>query len=99
VSQSVKSWTASVGMVVMLAAVPAAFATIQTPGVSSADVCAGAGGRHVDVGGCTNVTHDVGVGVAVAADDDAAAQAAAGQPPCYTPAGVAYYTPGDAPCT
>jgi hypothetical protein len=50
------------------------------------------------LGGCTNVTHDVGAGVAVAGDDDAAAHAAAGQPPCYTPAGVPYYTPGDAPC-
>ena len=31
-------------------------------------------------------------------DDEAAAQAAAGQPPCYTPAGVPYYTPGADPC-
>lgn len=35
---------------------------------------------------------------AVAEFDDAAAQAAAGRPPCLTPAGVPYYTPGDAPC-
>jgi hypothetical protein len=85
-------------MVVALAAVPAAIATIQTPAVSRADVCADAGGRHVDVAGCTNVGSDVAVGVAVAGDDEAAAQAAAGQPPCYTPTGVPYYTPGDAPC-
>jgi hypothetical protein len=26
------------------------------------------------------------------------AAAAAGRPPCYTPQGVPYYTPGDAPC-
>jgi hypothetical protein len=97
VSQTMRSWTAGVGMVVMLAAVPAAIATIQTPGVSRADVCADAG-RRVNVGGCTDVAHDAVVGGAVAGDDDAAAQAAAGQPPCYTPAGVAYYTPGDAPC-
>jgi hypothetical protein len=97
-SQMIRSWTAGLGMVVALAAVPAAVATIQTPGVSKADVCADAGGRHVDVGGCTDVAGDAAVAGAVAGSDDAAAQAAAGQPPCYTPAGVAYYTPGDAPC-
>jgi hypothetical protein len=98
-SQLIRSWAAGIGMVVVLAAVPAAIATIQPTAVSNADVCAGASGRHVAAGGCTNVGHDAAVGVAVAADDDAAAQAAAGQPPCYTPAGVPYYTPGDAPCT
>jgi hypothetical protein len=98
VSQWLRSWGAGIGMAVLLAAVPAAIATIQTPGVSRADVCAEGGGRHVDVGGCTNVVGDVAVGVAVAGDDEAAAQVAAGQPPCYTPTGVAYYTPGDAPC-
>jgi hypothetical protein len=35
---------------------------------------------------------------AIATDDDAAAQAASGQPPCYTPQGVPYYTPGLDPC-
>jgi hypothetical protein len=98
VSQCVRSWAAGIGMVVVLAAVPAAIATIQPPGVSRADVCAEGGGRHVDVGGCTNVAGDVAVGVAVAGDDEAATQAAAGQLPCYTPTGVPYYTPGDAPC-
>ncbi len=97
-SRRIESWAAGLGMVVILAAVPAAIATIQTPAVGRADVCADAGGRHVDVGGCTNVGSDVAVGVAVAGDDEAAAQAAAGQPPCYTPTGVPYYTPGDAPC-
>ena len=97
-SQWLRSWGAGIGMAVLLTAVPAAIATIQTPGVSRADVCAEGGGRHVDVGGCTNVVGDVAVGVAVAGDDEAAAQATAGQPPCYTPTGVAYYTPGDAPC-
>jgi hypothetical protein len=96
--QNIKSWAAGFGIVAVLAVAPAAFATIQTPAVSGADVCAGAGGRHVDVGGCTSIARDAAVGVAVANDDDAAAQAAAGQPPCYTPAGVPYYTPGDAPC-
>jgi hypothetical protein len=98
-SQLIRSWAAGLGMAVVLAAVPAAIATIQPTAVSNADVCAAAGGRHVDVGGCTNGVHPAAVGVAVAADDDAAAQVAAGQPPCFTPAGVPYYTPGDAPCT
>ena len=95
---SVRSWVAGFGMVAVLAAVPAAIATIQTPAISGADVCADAGGRHVDVGGCTNVATDVAVGVMVAGDDETAAQIAAGQPPCYTPSGQEYYTPGDAPC-
>ncbi len=97
-NQFTRSWVAGFGMVAVLAAVPTAVTTIDTPAISHADVCAGAGGRHVDVGGCTNIARDATVGVALANDDDAAAQAAAGQPPCYTPAGVPYYTPGDAPC-
>ncbi len=97
-SQLIRSWAAGLGMVVVLAALPVAITTIQTPGVSKADVCADAGGRHVDVGGCTDPARDAAVGGAVAGDDDAGAQAAAGQPPCYTPTGVPYYTPGDAPC-
>jgi hypothetical protein len=67
-------------------------------GVSRADVCGEAGGRHVGVGGCTNVATDVAVGVVVAGDEETAAQIAAGQPPCYTPSGQEYWTPGDAPC-
>ncbi len=76
-----------------MAAVPAAVAP-----AAHADVCGDVGGRHVDVGGCTHVGADVAVGAAVAGADDAAAQAAAGQPPCYTPAGVPFYTPAGAPC-
>jgi len=76
-----------------MALVPVAIA----PG-AHADVCGDVGGRHVDVGGCTNVAGDAAAGAAVAGADDAAAQAAAGQPPCYTPAGVPYYTPGADPC-
>jgi len=76
-----------------LAAVPVAVAP-----AAQADVCGDVGGRHVNVGGCTNVGGDVAVAGAVASDDDAAAQAASGQPPCYTPQGVPYYTPGSDPC-
>jgi hypothetical protein len=49
----VRSLTASLGALTLLVALPAAVATIETPGISRADVCADAGGRHVDVGGCT----------------------------------------------
>jgi hypothetical protein len=78
---------------IALAAVPQALAP-----VAHADVCGDVGGRHVEAGGCTKVAHDAVVGTAVAGDDEAAAQAAAGQPPCYTPEGVPYYTPGADPC-
>ena len=80
-----------------MAVVPVAIPLALAPG-AHADVCGDVGGRHVDVGGCTNVVGDVAAGVAVAGDDEAAAQAASGQPPCYTPAGVPFYTPGSDPC-
>ena len=66
-----------------------------------AEVCGDVGGRHVDVGGCSHVGADIAAGAAVAGvagADDAAAQAAMGRPPCFTPAGIPYYTPGDLPC-
>lgn len=88
-----KKLLATLGATVAMAVVP----VVVTPAVH-ADVCGDVGGRHVSVGGCTNVAGDVAVGTAVATDDDAAAQAAAGQPPCYSPSGLPYYTPGDAPC-
>jgi hypothetical protein len=70
---------------------------------AQADVCGDVGGRHVDVGGCTNIAGDAVAGaavagVAMAVPEDAAAQAASGQPPCYTADGVPYYTPGSDPC-
>ena len=76
-----------------MAAVPAAVAP-----AAHADVCGDVGGRHVDVGGCTHVGADIAAGAAVADANEAAAQAATGQPPCYTPAGVPYYTPDGDPC-
>ncbi|WP_167100854.1 hypothetical protein [Mycobacterium sp. DL592] len=84
----------------LAAAIIGASPLVVTP-AAHADVCGDVGGRHVSVGGCTNVAGDVAAGAVVAGAataDDAAAQAAAGQPPCYTPQGVPYYTPGDAPC-
>ncbi|MUL64198.1 hypothetical protein BOO86_06960 [Mycobacterium sp. CBMA 234] len=88
-----KKSAAAVLFLLVSAAVPG----VSTP-AAHADVCANVGGRHVSAGGCTNVAGDAAVAAAVAAPEDAAAQAAAGQPPCYTPAGVPYYTPGDLPC-
>jgi hypothetical protein len=69
-------------------------AVLSPTPTAQADVCGDVGGRHVSVGGCA----DPGARVAVAADDEAAAQAAAGQPPCYTAEGVPYYTPDGDPC-
>ena len=80
----------------------AAIAPMALCPATHADVCGNVGGRHVSAGGCTDVAHDATVGAAVAGaaatPEDAAAQAAAGRPPCYTAAGVPYYTPGDMPC-
>lgn len=89
-----KKTAAAVLFLLACAAVPA----VSTPPAAHADVCGSVGGRHVSAGGCTNVAGDAAVAAAVAAPEDAAAQAAAGRPPCYTPAGVPYYTPGDLPC-
>jgi hypothetical protein len=90
---TMKNLTAALLTAMAMAVMPLALAP-----AAHADVCGDVGGRHADVGGCTHVAGDVAAGVALAGDDDAAAQAAAGQPPCYTPAGVPYYTPGGDPC-
>lgn len=92
-----KKFAAALLTAMAMAAVPAAVQVVTAP-AAQAEVCGNVGGRHVDVGGCTHVVGDVAVGVAVANDDDWAAQEASGQPPCYTPSGAPYYTPGDAPC-
>jgi hypothetical protein len=63
--------------------------------VADADICAGAHGRHVGVGGCTNVVGDVATGVAIAS---AAVPYVPGEVPCYTVEGVPYYTPPGDPC-
>ncbi|MDH6243206.1 hypothetical protein [Mycobacterium sp. OTB74] len=80
-----------------------AAAPVAISPAAHADVCGDMGGRHVSVGGCTDIARDAAVGaaaagIATAEPMDAEAQAAAGRPPCYTPAGVPYYTPGDLPC-
>ncbi|MBS1693613.1 MAG: hypothetical protein JST91_15475 [Actinobacteria bacterium] len=82
----------------LFAALTATVVPLVIAPAAQADVCGDVGGRHVEVGGCTDIAGDVVAGATVATDDDAAAQAAAGLPPCYTPAGVPYYTPAGYPC-
>jgi hypothetical protein len=62
---------------------------------ADADICAGARGRHVGVGGCTNIVGDVATGAAIAAATDPYVY---GEVPCYTVEGVPYYTPPGDPC-
>lgn len=61
---------------------------------AQADICAGAHGRHVGVGGCTNVAGDVAA-VAIASSH---VPYVYGEVPCYTVEGVPYYTPPGQPC-
>jgi hypothetical protein len=72
-----------------------AFAPFAVAPAANADICAGAQGRHVGVGGCTNVAGDVATGVAIAAATDPYIP---GEIPCYTVEGVPYYTPPGDPC-
>jgi hypothetical protein len=72
-----------------------ALAPVAVAPVANADICAGARGRHVGVGGCTNVVGDVATGVAIAAATDPYIP---GEIPCYTVEGVPYYTPPGDPC-
>jgi|HubBroStandDraft_3_1064219.scaffolds.fasta_scaffold561735_1 hypothetical protein len=53
-SNVARLWAAAAGVVMALASAPVALMTIASPAVSRADVCADAGGRHVDVAGCTD---------------------------------------------
>jgi hypothetical protein len=72
-----------------------AVAPLAIAPVANADVCAGAQGRHVAVGGCTDVAGRVANGVAIAS---AANPYVVGEVPCYTVEGVPYYTPPGDPC-
>jgi hypothetical protein len=78
-------WTAMVLAITPVAIAPEA----------QADVCAGADGRHVAVGGCTNIAGDVSTGAAIAS---ASVPYFAGEVPCYTVEGVPYFTPPGDPC-
>ncbi|MBB5162102.1 hypothetical protein [Mycobacterium sp. AZCC_0083] len=79
----------------MAAMAAMAAAPLAVAPVANADVCAGATGRHVAVGGCTDVAGRVANGVAIAS---AVNPYVAGEIPCYTVEGVPYYTPPGDPC-
>jgi len=80
---------------VLFAATAMAVAPVAIAPVAQADICAGAHGRHVGVGGCTNIAGDVATGAAIAAATDPYIP---GEIPCYTVEGVPYYTPPGDPC-
>ena len=87
-----KTLAAALLTAMAMAVVPAVIAP-----AAHAEICAGAdGSRHVGAAGCTDVAGDVAI--TEAAPDDAAAQAAAGQPPCLTIEGVVYWTPAGDHC-
>ncbi|MBW0019536.1 MAG: hypothetical protein JO236_18580 [Mycobacterium sp.] len=71
-----------------------AVATPSAP-AAHADICAGANGRHVSVGGCTpGLAGDAITGAIVASDHPYVD----GEVPCYTVEGAPYYTPPGEPC-
>ncbi|BDB42947.1 MULTISPECIES: hypothetical protein [Mycobacterium] len=72
-----------------------ALAPLAATPAARADICAGADGRHVAVGGCTNIAGDVAAGAAIAASDH---PYVLGEQPCYTVEGVPYFTPPGDPC-
>ena len=72
---------------------------------AQADVCGDVATPGADANGClppvlNSVEQGAAVvgGIAVADALDEWHQRASGQPPCFTPQGVPYYTPGDSPC-
>ena len=83
--------------------------------MAQADVCGDVGGRHVSVGGCTNIAGDAVdaavAGAAVVGVDDWArygfpqsyaysvVPAFPGEAPCISPTGLEYYTPAPSPAT
>jgi hypothetical protein len=79
----------------LLTAMAMAVAPVAMAPVAGADVCAGATGRHVAVGGCSHIAGDVAAGVAIASATDPYIP---GEVPCYTVEGVPYYTPPGQPC-
>jgi hypothetical protein len=79
----------------LMTAAAAAVVPVAIAPAAQADVCAGAHGRHVGVGGCTNIAGDVATGAAIAAATDPYVP---GEIPCYTVEGVPYYTPPGDPC-
>jgi hypothetical protein len=79
---------------VLFAATAMAVAPVVVAPAASADVCAGGGGRHFAVGGCTNIAGDAAA-IAIASQH---VPYVPGEIPCYTVEGVPYYTPPGQPC-
>jgi hypothetical protein len=90
-----KKHTAALLAASALVAAPLAAAPLAASPSASADVCAGAGGRHFSAGGCTDIAGDVAAGAAIAA---AHVPYVPGEVPCYTVEGVPYFTPPGDPC-
>jgi len=88
----------SPALAVLAAATGLTLAPLAVAPTAGADVCGDVGGRHVSVGGCTNIAGDVAAGAVLAGADEEAGQIAAGLPPCYTPAGIPFRTPNGVPC-
>ena len=84
-----KKLAAALVMASGMALAPMSFAPL-----AQADVCAAAGGRHISVGGCTNVAGDVAAAAIVSQDHPYVPY----EIPCYTAEGVPYYTPPGDPC-
>lgn len=87
----------------ILASLPIAGLSIAAAPSAAAEVCGSAGGPNVNVEGCIppgTIAEGATVlgSVAVADAVDEWHQRLRGQPPCFTPAGVPYYTPGNMPC-
>ena len=55
----IRVWAALSAAVLALAGCPAVIATIPTPAVANADVCAGVHGRFVGAGGCADLADPV----------------------------------------
>lgn len=80
---------------ILLAATGLALAPLAVAPTASAEICAGAHGRHFGAGGCTHIAGDVAVGAAIASADHPYVW---GEVPCYTVEGVPYFTPPGDPC-
>ena len=88
---------------ILLAALAAAALPMAVSPAAGAEVCGSATGPDVSANACVPpgaVQEGVGIlgSIAVADAVDEWHQRIAGRPPCYTPEGVPYYTPGDSPC-